>query len=498
VIRQQVVFFKNFFIEKKWYNTGSAAIIERKSIIPCFGVILKTFYNRKIIWAAALAVSILTVVVYLPGLNNDFVNLDDHRYIYHNQNIHSFKFTNIAWMFTVFHASNWHPLAWISHALDYAVWGLNPTGHHLSSIILHGLNTFLVVIICFLFIDYGKKSKETTFLQDNKEGFSKTALTGAVLTGLFFGLHPLHVESVAWVSERKDVLCAFFYLLSILMYVQYVKSRTQRKKLYSFCILLFTLSLMSKPMAVSFPFVLIILDFYPLQRLSFKHALTKERLVLLEKVPFVLLSAISSILTIAAQRSGGGLKSLILHPFEDRILVALRALGFYLYKIFWPTGLVPLYPYPLEISFLNAQVIGSFTLVTAITVICILQWKTRRVFAATWTYYAVTLFPVLGLIQVGPQAAADRYMYLPSLGPFILVALACVVLYEKVRAKISSPRLIKACGLFLCLLITCTLSFLTIQQIKIWKNSTILWKTEIEQFPERFQHHMKTMKSRKK
>jgi hypothetical protein len=401
-------------------------------------------------------------------------------------------------MFTAFHASNWHPLAWLSHALDYAVWGLNPMGHHLTSIILHGLNTFLVVIICFLFIDYGKKNKEITFLQDNKEGFLKTALTGGVLTGLFFGLHPLHVESVAWVSERKDVLYAFFYLLSILMYVQYVKSRTQRKKLYSFCILLFILSFMSKPMAVSFPFVLIILDVYPFQRLSFKHALTTERFVLLEKVPFVLLSALSSILTITAQQTGGGLKSLVLHPLQDRILVALRALGFYLYKIFWPTGLVPLYPYPLEISFLNTQVMGSFIVVTAITVLCILQWKTRKVFAATWTYYVVTLFPVLGLVQVGSQAAADRYMYLPSLGPFLFIALACVVLYEKVTAKKKYPRFIKGCGLFLCLLITCILSYLTIQQIQIWKNSTILWKTEIEQFPERFQHHMKTMKSRKK
>jgi hypothetical protein len=371
-------------------------------------------------------------------------------------------------------------------------------GHHLTSIILHGLNTFLVVIICFLFIDYGKKNKETTFLQDNKEGFLNTALIGAVLTGLFFGLHPLHVESVAWVSERKDVLCAFFYLLSILMYVQYVKSRTQRKKLYSLCILLFILSLMSKPMAVSFPFVLIILDVYPFQRLSFKHALTTERFVLLEKVPFILLSALSSILTIAAQQTGGGLKSLVLHPLEDRSLVALRAFGFYLYKIFWPTGLVPLYPYPLEISFLNAQVMASFIVVTAITVMCILQWKTRKVFAATWTYYVVTLFPVLGIVQVGSQAAADRYMYLPSLGPFLLIALACVVLYEKGAAKKRSPRLIKVCGLFLCLLITCILSYLSIQQIQTWKNSAILWKTEIEQFPERFQHHMKTMKSRKK
>jgi hypothetical protein len=223
------------------------------------------------------------------------------------------------------------------------------------------------------------------------------------------------------------------------MYVQYVKSRTQRKKLYSFCILLFILSFMSKPMAVSFPFVLIILDVYPFQRLSFKHALTTERFVLLEKVPFVLLSALSSILTITAQQTGGGLKSLVLHPLQDRILVALRALGFYLYKIFWPTGLVPLYPYPLEISFLNTQVMGSFIVVTAITVLCILQWKTRKVFAATWTYYVVTLFPVLGLVQVGSQAAADRYMYLPSLGPFLFIALACVVLYEKVTAKKKYP-----------------------------------------------------------
>jgi hypothetical protein len=211
----------------------------------------------------AAAVALLTLLVYLPALQNEFVDWDDNVYIFDNPYIRSLDMAFFKWAFWGFHAANWHPLTWASHALDYAVWGLNPLGHHLTSISLHALNTFLVVALVTRLLDAYNTKQNRPALND------RMVLIAAATTGLLFGLHPVHVESVAWVSERKDVLCALFFLLSLLSYLSYVSSNTQ--KTYLLSLGFFVLALLSKPMAVTLPVVLLILDWYPYGRIrSFK------------------------------------------------------------------------------------------------------------------------------------------------------------------------------------------------------------------------------------
>ncbi len=477
-------------------------------------------------WAVAFTVALITTLVYLPALKNGFVNWDDPAYVYENQYIRSIDFEFFKWMFTTFHASNWHPLTWLSHAIDYAIWGLNPMGHHLTSIILHGLNTFLVVILIIRLVSYAQHKALSTIpsieggethpctLPDppvaEQAGPLKRGLSpiiAGVVTGLLFGLHPLHVESVAWVSERKDVLYAFFFLLSILSYLKYTSLQKQglsghsspvtRHRWYFLCLIFFILSLMSKPMAVTLPVVLLILDIYPLGRLDFRSVFTNPPLppftkggqggikVLIEKIPFLGLSLASSVVTIIAQRSGEAMATLEEYPLWVRICVAIRALGFYLFRMLWPTDLCPFYPYPPKISFLTIEYMGAFILVVCITVFCIWSWKRQKVFLAIWAYYLVTLLPVLGIIQVGTHAAADRYMYLPSLGHVLLIGLGVSWLWVKAKIRHNKSFLFlkKISIIIVAAFVTVHLSILTVKQIKIWRDSLTLWNTEIKRFP---------------
>ena len=211
-------------------------------------------YDKKA-WIIALSVALLTVLVYLPALQNDFVNWDDDIHVYENDRIQSIDFKSLKWMFISYtYAGNWYPLTWLSYAIDYSLWGLNPMGYHLTNIIFHGLNTFFVVLIIMRLIEIAGV-KETPFFTPEQDRLQIRALTTAAVTGFLFGLHPLHVESVAWVSERKDVLYAFFFLLSIFSYLKYKAPSAQKKKTlyYALCLIFFVFSLMSKPMAVTLP-----------------------------------------------------------------------------------------------------------------------------------------------------------------------------------------------------------------------------------------------------
>jgi regulator of sirC expression with transglutaminase-like and TPR domain len=443
-------------------------------------------YNIKIL-AVAFLVALLTLLVYLPALQNGFVNWDDHKYVYENPYIQSIDFKLLKWMFTTFRAANWHPLTWLSHALDYAIWGLNPLGHHLTNIILHALNTFLVVLISIRLVNYADST--LPFLTKG----NPSIIAGAV-TGLLFGIHPIHVESVAWVSERKDVLYAFFFLLSILSYLKYTSSQRQefsrhpsvvtRHWWYSLCLIFFVLSLMSKPMAVTLPVVLILLDIYPLERLHLKSAFISQRKVLIEKLPFLIFSIASSVITIIAQQAGRSVVPLWAYPFEDRLWIAIKAPCFYLFKIVWPTDLVPLYPFPIHLS-LNFEYIGSLFLIIIISIFCIWVWHMRqRFWLAIWVYYIITLFPVLGLIQVGGHAAADRYMYLPSIGPFLLFGLGISWVWEKIYIRDTNSIIKKLFISAPLIILLCFLSILTVRQEAIWKDSISLWDAELSQFPK--------------
>jgi tetratricopeptide (TPR) repeat protein len=449
----------------------------------------------------ASAVALVAFLVYLSALRNDFVYWDDNLYIFDNPYIRSLDAVFFRWAFLGFHVSNWHPLTWISHAVDYAIWGLNPLGHHLTNIILHAANTALVVMLAMKLLEVARwrsvKNGPSSFLND------RTVLIAAGVTGLLFGIHPLHVESVAWVSERKDLLCALFYLMSIIAYTSYVdrgklafenqqlevganNERNQKKfpikKNYLLALGLFILAILSKPMAVTLPAVLLILDWYPFGRIrSFNTAWAS----IIEKLPFIVLSLISSLITILAQGTGKAFQTMDFMPLSVRALVAVKSLAAYIGKMLLPVNLLPFYPYPKYASVFSLEYILSIGFAIVATIACMVLARKQKVWLAAWGYYVITLIPVLGIIQVGGQAMADRYTYLPSLGPFFVAGLCSALISDKFfsekRHGSFSGKAYAAAALFLAIF----LSYLTLRQITVWRDSFSLWTSVIQKGDEK-------------
>jgi protein O-mannosyl-transferase len=450
---------------------------------------------RNIKYFLAASVAVATLLVYIRSLLNDFVNWDDGPYVITNLHIRSFDAAFFRWAFFDFYKFNWHPLTWISHALDYAFWGLNPLGHHLTNIILHAINTSLVVVLALKLLEIVRERSDphmpASFLND------RTVLIAAGVTGLLFGLHPVHVESVAWVAERKDLLCALFFLLSIMSYVRYADDvsdkshRAERKgstpctmrfafftnKHYLLTLGFFVLALMSKPMAVSLPVVLLILDWYPFVRIRSWKTLWSTGI---EKLPLLALSLLSSVVTILAQRSGGAMELMDVVPLSTRLLVAAHSLILYLWKMVWPLGLMPFYPYPRNVTFVSLEYFAAIAVVAGITVTCIVLAKNKKVWLSVWSYYIVTLIPVLGIVQVGAQSMADRYTYLPSLGPFLIMGLVSAWVWEKVKIRRKRGVSAKTSATVIAFFMVVSLCYLTFQQIGLWKNDIDLWQSVIE------------------
>jgi len=428
----------------------------------------------------------------MPALQNGFVNWDDDLYVFKNSNIQSITASSIKWMFTSFHAYNWHPLTWFSLAVDYAMWGKNPFGYHLSNILLHSFNTFLTVVLVFQLIELTKYRDNNYIHYENWNYGRSEKIIAASITGILFGLHPTHVESVAWISERKDLLCSFFYISSVLFYLSYSdtilgstidsskKYITKKKALYySISILFFVLALLSKPMAVTLPIVLLLLDVYPLQRFDLQFRLKPMLKPLAEKIPFLLLSFSVSAITVSAQQ-------LLVkqYPLVTRSLVAVRSFGFYLSNLFYPTNLAPLYPYPQHISILSPGVVLSLVLLFGITAGSLMLWKKSKMYLTVWLYFLLTLIPVIGLVQVGKQAAADRYLYLPSIGPFLLLGILGAFLWRRAYSAKRFSSYLKGVCITGALIVVACLSILTIRQISIWKDTITLFSREIDKFPD--------------
>lgn len=431
--------------------------------------------NGNTLFIVAVAVALITAVVYLPSLNNGFVSYDDEGYVYVNTKITVFNLSFIKWAFTTFQMANYHPLTWISYAIDCSLWGMNPFGYHLTNVLLHMVNTFLVVLLIARIFQATNNSEYRQFSR-------LRILAAAGITGLLFGIHPLHVESVAWVSERKDVLYAFFFLLSLLAYLKYAILQTKKRFFYLTAMVTFTLALLSKPMAVTLPVVLLILDFYPLKRFSFGDSFISIKRMLFEKLPFIGLSIASSVITILAQYSSKAIAKIENFSLIDRILTAIRAIGFYLLKLISPTDLAPFYPTFVPVSFSIKTVLAIITAL-GITAFCFWSCRKSRIWIAVWVYYLITLLPVLGIIQVGSQAAADRYTYIPMIGPMFLMGLGVAIVVEKMWAGSYISRLtarilvLVFSGLFIVMI------NLTFNQIKIWKDTLSLWDRELAIYP---------------
>jgi tetratricopeptide (TPR) repeat protein len=360
--------------------------------------------TRDWIGAAAILVT-LAILPYFRTLGHDFVCYDDLFYVVENPHVRpGITIPGIAWAFTTFSGGNWHPVTWLSHMLDASTWGLKPAGHHFTNLILHAANTFLLFLVF-------------------------TRMTGALwrsaLVAALFAVHPLHVESVAWVSERKDVLSTFFGLLAIWAYLKYARDTSVKYYLLMLC--LFGLGLMAKPMLVSLPCLLLLLDIWPLRRwklwriddqatVTFEPKATTR--LLLEKLPVIALSAIFSIIAFASQNYARAITAGGLLPLSNRLGNAIVGYHLYLDKLFLPIKLAVFYPFPGYWRFTVVAV--SAFLLLVITFVAIVYRRHYPWLLVGWLWFIITLLPVIGLIQVGWQSIADRYTYIPSIGIFVM------------------------------------------------------------------------------
>jgi tetratricopeptide (TPR) repeat protein len=423
----------------------------------------------------------LTLLAFTASLDNGFV-WDDIQYVAENQRIRSLNFHALAGMCTTYYQSNWHPLTWISHAVDYHLFGLNPSGHHLSSIILHALNCVLVFFLVIKLVVVVEDRKTDGRQPMPSHVLIADCLLSGVVTALLFSLHPLRVESVAWVAERKDLLCAFFFLCSVLSYLNChaSPSAANRRGWFACCAAFFLLALASKPMAVTLPCVLLLLDVYPLAR--FRMSREGKGSILLEKTPLFFVSIVSIFVTIAAQNYGSTIRTLEQMPADARILNALASLLFYVEKTVVPINLVPLYPFPKQSHWLDVHQVGAFLFVAAVTGLSL--WMAKKgnyLLLVAWACYVITLSPVLGIIQVGGQAAADRYTYLPTIPVVMLMGTGLsAMLLRKPRGLPKGMRtalLLMLAG-YLFLLMQATR-----QQVLIWRDSESLWSSVVAMFP---------------
>ena len=390
---------------------------------------------------------LLIVLVYWPLRSHTFVKYDDDKYVTENRNVNSgLSLENIKWAFTTSHASNWHPLTWLSHMLDCEIFGQSYGAHHLVNLTFHIANTLL------LFIVFHRMTKSPL---------------ASVFIAALFALHPLHVESVAWIAERKDLLSTFFWILTMWAYARYVGQPKPATYLLTF--LFFALGLMAKPMLVTLPFVLLLLDYWPLERFELDGDFLKRfgRLVF-EKLPFFVLSVTSSVVTFFVQRAGGSMVAM--ESFDPGIRIGNAAVSYiqYIGKMFWPVKLAVLYPHTgAKFSMPSGWICAAIVLL--LTVCFIYLGQRRKYFTVGWLWYLGTLVPVIGLVQVGVQAMADRYTYIPLTGLFVIIVFAAAEFIGQIRWR----KIIAGC---LALIVIAGLSLLTHMQLKHWRDSATLFK----------------------
>lgn len=372
----------------------------------------------------------LTFFAYWPALHNDFVDFDDWDYVVKNPHVNTgLTLDNVKWAFRALEVANWHPLAWLSHMLDSQLYGLHPMGHHLSSIALQALNAVVLFLLLLAVTGYLYRS------------FFVAAL---------FAIHPLNVETVVWISERKSILSLFFSLVAVGLYARYARNRTGKN--YALVALAFALALMSKPMAVTLPAIFLLLDYWPLQRIAIPAAgvsgesfLARATQLIVEKIPFFLMTLISCVVTFIAQKRGSAMGNLARLPFSERAANAAYSYVKYISKLFWPNPLAYFYPHPGANLSMWKVVVACLVLVA----VTIFVWKLRskRYLVFGWGLFLVTLVPVVGLVQVGMQGMADRYAYVPFIGLFIMLVWGLADLCAAMKVSPVSLGAVGGCAL---------------------------------------------------
>jgi hypothetical protein len=393
-----------------------------------------------------------TLVVYAQVMSHQFIVLDDNHYIYQNAIVNrGLTLNGIAWAFTTFHSANWHPVTWLSHMLDCQIFGLHAGGHLVVNTLIHAANTVLV----FLFF---------------------RRVTGArwqsAIVAALFALHPLHVESVAWAAERKDTLSTFFGLLTLLAYASYAAAPSWKR--YAIVALFLVLGLMAKPTLVTWPFVLLLLDYWPLGRFHWQgssriNGFWKALLPLLrEKVLLFLMVALSIVITFIAQAQGGAVRTVLDVPVSLRLLNAIVSYAKYLLRTVWPNDLAFYYPFP-STGIPIWQVACAIVVLAAITVFAFRQASERPYLLVGWLWFLGTLVPMIGLVQVGSAAMADRYYYVPSIGLFVAIVFG-------LSDFVTALRINSVARGALALAAVSTLAWLTAVQVGRWRNTAALFQ----------------------
>jgi|WetSurMetagenome_2_1015567.scaffolds.fasta_scaffold76461_2 protein O-mannosyl-transferase len=406
-------------------------------------------------WIILISLTVITLLAFWQVKDCDFINFDDNVYITKNNLIQNgLTIDGIRWAFTTTHVANWHPLTWISHMLDIQLYGLNPRGHHLTNLLFHIANTLLLFLIL---------NRMTQ------------ALWQSAIVATLFAIHPLHVESVAWVAERKDVLSTFFWMLTMGAYIFYVERPGLKR--YLAVLVLFALGLMAKPMLVTLPFVLLLLDYWPLKRFKLarvpqgtgqptgpEHSWQLLLPFIREKVPLFVLSLFSCIVTYFTQTAA--MASIEAFPLTIRVSNAFVSYLFYIDKMIWPTDLALLYPHPREWP--GWLFLGAALPTITVTYLALRKAKLFPYLAVGWFWYLGTLVPVIGLVQVGSQTRADRYTYVPLIGLFIILAWGIPEIINGWRYR---KAVLAAFSAFILL----CLFFVTYTQVGYWQNSISLF-----------------------
>ncbi len=418
------------------------------------------------VFLLCLGLALVTAALYWPITSHPFILYDDEQYVTANPHvITGLSVANFKWAFTNSEAANWHPLTWLSHQLDCQLFGQNAGRHHLVNLLLHIANTLLLLL----------------FLRGATGALWRSAMVAAL-----FAWHPLHVESVAWASERKDMLSTLFWLLALMAYVRYVHSqgrgqksevrgqKTNARVYYAASLFFFALGLMSKPMVVTLPCVLLLLDYWPLQRLGgSRWQWAGGRALLVEKIPFFALALAGSAVTYLVQTGGGAVWAT---PWPERLANAVIAYARYVIKLFFPGDLALVYSHPDHWPVTLA--LGAALLLAVWTAVALQGWRARPWLAFGWLWFLGTLVPTIGLIQVGAQSMADRYTYIPSIGFFIALVWA-VAESPRLQGRLQLGRLLAFGSLAGCVALTAI-------QIQYWQDNIRLFRHALEVSPDNY------------
>jgi tetratricopeptide (TPR) repeat protein len=419
-------------------------------------------------WLVPSLVALVTFAAFLPTLQNQFVKWDDDENFANNPHYRGLAWSHLRWMWTTFHMGQYIPLTWMTLGMDYQLWGMNPVGYHLTSLLLHAANAVVFYFVVLRLL--------TLALPGPSERGHALAVSSG-FAALVFAIHPLRVESVAWVTERRDVLSGLFYLLTILVYLRACEGEERGRRRYGLSVALFACALLSKSMAVSLPVVLLILDVYPLRRLggSLGWSSKPVRRIYVEKIPFVLLAGAASAMAFKALSVIHNMARLADLSAPGRLAVSAYGLSFYLCKMIVPSNLSPLYEMPPVLDVWAMPFVLSYALVLVITALAVALRRRVPGLLAAWVAYVVILLPVLGIFQNGPQIAADRYTYLAALGWATLAGAGLLSCWRTLtRSRTGTPTTLPLASIAACCVVV-ALGTLTWNQGRVWRDSERLW-----------------------